>query len=823
MIKKSNEAKILNDVFERKVITINELSSMLNSSVETARRRLKLWDAYTSYNKNGRFYTLPTIPEFDKNGLWVYQSIRFSKYGNLKQTIIKQIKLSKAGYDASELSDLLGIPVRSFLSYMKTNKDIKREKIQGRFIYFSEVEDEFLKQKNFRNNMTRIIRLPKDTDAILILAEKIKNPLMNFEALSLLLREKKCFVTPESIRNLFEYHGLTEKKNAEISFLNCLCYYQDKVHFKISIPALFKKAPVFDFFPEEEFCLKDKMLLKVLKREVNRTKITMKIGKFTVRETIKVCPECGTIYRSKELLRIAPPSCNFGYDVLVYVGKAIFICNLPDKAIVEELAVRNVHISLSEISWLGRKFIAYLTLAHRKSAPRIKNEMNSKGGYILHLDGTYEENSPLLMIGLDSIMKIVIGNCKMLSEKSDDIIPFLEDIKQLFGDPLAVIHDMSKGISKAVGIVFKGSLDFICHFHFLRDIGKDILEPEYDNIRKRLKKQGITRKMNYRMRQFKQVVEENMKLIDLLNDNESTCCEDLLQNIPMFSAYSLMQWAFEGQKKGNGYGFPFDRPHFEFAKRLKEIHADIDELRKIRLLRDHKYNNALHKTFFDLSDVINDTPLWKSVDRIEAEIEIFEKLRDAMRIAPKTGKEGLNSEGSSANIKTIEQGVKKFRKEIVSRKGYTENKQHRKMVKQLDKYWEKLFTDPIEVQTDNGKKIIQPQRTNNYAEQSFRDFKRGFRKKTGNGSLGKKLRTMMANTPLVKNLQNPEYMKILLNGHSSLEDLFAEIDANEVRNELKKSQENVDKLPANLKKLIKKSDFPKMLKDYYFGLKSNSL
>ena len=580
--------------------------------------------------------------------------------------------------------------------------------------------------------------------------------------------------------------------------------------------------PTFDFFPEDEFCLKDKNHLNILKTDT-RTKKTMKIGSFRARETIKVCPRCGIQYRSKELSSIVPPSCNFGYDILVYVGKALFVNHLADQTIVEQLAVKDVNISPSEISCLGKKFIAYLTLAHRKSAPRIKGEMALKGGYILHLDATYEDKSPLLMTGLDSIMRIVLGNCKLLSEKSDDIVPFLEDIKNLFGEPLALLHDMSKGIIKAVGIVFPNTLDFICHFHFLRDIGKDLLEAEYDNIRKRLTKHGVTGKLNYRLRKFKQTVDENMQLIDMLNYRESTCCGKLLCTMPVFAAYSLIIWAFEGKKQGNGYGFPFDRPHLDFAKRLKEIHADLDQLRKIKLCKDYKSNKPLHKTFFDLSDVMNDKSLWKSVDRIESEIEIFEKLRDAMRIAPKTSKRGLNSEGSVASIGTIEKGVNKFRKEIVSTKGYSENKQHQKMIEQLDRYWEKLFADPIEVETSDGKKIIQPQRTNNYAEQNFRDLKRGYRKKTGNGSLGKNLRTMLANTPLVKNLQNHEYMKLLLNGKTSLEELFAEIDVNEVRNELENSQGNIEKIPAKLKKLTKKADYPKMLKNYYLELKSNGI
>jgi hypothetical protein len=121
------------------------------------------------------------------------------------------------------------------------------------------------------------------------------------------------------------------------------------------------------------------------------------------------------------------------------------------------------------------------------------------------------------MSGLDAIMKIVLANCKLLSEKSDAIIPFLEDIKNLFGEPLALVHDMSKGIIKAVNRVFPNSLDFICHFHFLRDIGKDLLEDEYDNIRKRLTVHGIAGKLNYRLRAFKQIVDDNTAMIDIVS------------------------------------------------------------------------------------------------------------------------------------------------------------------------------------------------------------------------------------------------------------------------------------------------------------------
>jgi hypothetical protein len=218
MDKDSNDNKIFKIIYRKKIITIDALSSLLNSSIKTARRRLKLWEAYTSYNKNGRYYTLPNIPEFDTNGLWAYRTIHFSKYGNLKQTTINLIKRSKAGLDAAEMNDLLGISVRSFLTALQKHPDLKREKIHGRFVCFSAVEKVYIKQKDCRAGMTRIKQLPSDIDAILILVETIKNPQLSIEDLSLRLKENNCNVTPENIRNLFAYHGLTVKKMPEAPF-----------------------------------------------------------------------------------------------------------------------------------------------------------------------------------------------------------------------------------------------------------------------------------------------------------------------------------------------------------------------------------------------------------------------------------------------------------------------------------------------------------------------------------------------------------------------------------------------------------------------------
>ena len=130
------------------------------------------------------------------------------------------------------------------------------------------------------------------------------------------------------------------------------------------------------------------------------------------------------------------------------------------------------------------------------------------------------------------------------------------------------------------------------------------------------------------------------------------------------------------------------------------------------------------------------------------------------------------------------------------------------MIAQIDKYWDKLFADPILVDTPNGKVTIYPQRTNNIMERFFRDFKRGDRKKTGNLSINRTLQAMLADTPLARNLKNGEYVKILLDGCQSLEERFSRIESQEVRDELAKAKNSPEKIPAKIKKLIAQ---PKLL------------
>lgn len=587
--------------------------------------------------------------------------------------------------------------------------------------------------------------------------------------------------------------------------MNTLQNYREKMAGESSARYLFAQRPLLPFRSERIDCPDCQASLKVHKTRT-KTLHTLPVGSFTAHETLLQCDHCEnkTIYAAEQLSRLAPCGSRFGYDVMVCVGKALFLRHRRSEEIIHELLGRNVRISGSEVEYLGKKFVVYLALAHRQSAPRLQQAMRDKGGYILHLDGTWECRGPMLMSSLDSISQIVLGNVKLPSEKTEEIIPFLEEIKRRYGLPVAVVHDMGSGIVAAVEKVFPAIPDFICHFHFLRDVGKDLLEQDYDGIRKRLRKHAISQKLQYHAQRLKATLDQQPGLVDHFCQSvqaNSLPSKDR-ERFPLLCAYSLIQWVLEGKTQAEGYGFPFDRPQVEFAKRLFLVDKQLEQIKDVHLRGQWSDNIPLFKLSCELKKVSGEGGLQRMVEAIEVKIEAFDQLRRAMRIAEVGGSAGLNSGSGEVATGPIEKAVNKFRQKITARCDYPSNSNWKTMIEQIDKYGDKLFADPIAVETPNGRLLIQPQRTNNIMERFFRDFRRGARRKTGHNSISKFLQSMIADTPLVRNLDHAQYLKVLLNGHANLEDCFAQIDIDAVREEMDAAQRSAERVPLRIRQLI---------------------
>lgn len=553
----------------------------------------------------------------------------------------------------------------------------------------------------------------------------------------------------------------------------------------------------------------------------------MHVGGLQVTETLLKCNKCQhkQVYRSQELHNIVPEGSNYGYDVMTYIGESMFSNHKQAGEIQTLLQKRNIPISISEIEYLARKFIIYLSVAHERNSSGIVEIMNDNGGYILHLDALGgSKGGERLISGVDGISDIVLGNAKIKSENSDYIIPFLEEIRDLFGEPLAVVQDMGKGIMKAVRTVFLGISILICHFHFLRDIGKDLLEESYDVIRKRLRHFGFLTKLRKIAKELKVEFEGNQEAIDTFHQAMLSHQQIDLNNSTnaAIHLYTIVEWVLDWKNQSAGYGFPFDRPHFDLASRIKKslevIGAPKDAGKPLSIVA--RIREQLIAMF---TGIVEDVELKNAMSDISSEIQIFDELRNAMRVAPENGKNGLNDEGECDDIKSIEAAVDAFRTKWTAQGEFSKQKKGIRFLKQIDKYRVQLFADPITVKTATGTKTILPQRTNNLMEQMFRDISRGNKRKTGVDCIGRTIRTMVADTPLIRNLKNDDYQKVIMGDKRNLSEVFAGIDVKTIRKRMAEHNVSNEKIPPKIQLLLKESSLPFLLSNTADIRKSNRI
>lgn len=559
---------------------------------------------------------------------------------------------------------------------------------------------------------------------------------------------------------------------------------------------LFPALPLIRFEPDSRKC-DCSGERKVLKTQ-RRTIATLAIGQLRVHETITCCDRCQSVTRSESLRRLVPQYGKFGFDVIVHVGTELFVKSRGDLEIQQALAERNIPISLREIGTLGARFITYLALVHQEADGELKNLLGSNGGYVLHLDGTCEGNSPHLMTALDEFSEIVLGNVKLPSENTAMIVPFLKQFKRSYGQPLALVHDMGTGILDAIRQVFPRVPDFICHFHFLRDIGKDLFDHEHVMLRNGFKKYRSKTQLRSLAKKLRQQIQDDPKCCRTLESIQLAAPVSQIVRV-----YLLVLWILDYAHELDGIGFPFDRAQLAFYERIKKA-WDVTLMTSDETMDDMA---PLKRT---LSPVMQDHEMERMAERLREKTALFDQLRKAMRIAMPDTDHGLNDDGTDCDMMTIKAKVTSFRKKLVAliAKMAQPDIAYKKMLKQIDKYWEKLFADPIAVKTANGILRVQPQRTNNLLERFFRDFKKRCRKKSGAHSMSRILKTMLADTPLVRNLQNEHYMKALLNGAPDLPTRFAQVESVVVRNKLREDKHNPEQIPAPLKKLLRMPGVP---------------
>ena len=81
----------------------------------------------------------------------------------------------------------------------------------------------------------------------------------------------------------------------------------------------------------------------------------MDIGPFYAKETVLYNSD-GAVYQSRQLRSLVPYRCTYGYDVLVYVGRGLFLhCRTEQQIIEEEYAIIRKRLKTHKIRAVLRR------------------------------------------------------------------------------------------------------------------------------------------------------------------------------------------------------------------------------------------------------------------------------------------------------------------------------------------------------------------------------------------------------------------------------------------------------------------------------------
>jgi len=188
---------------------IKPLATDLKYSIPSVRRFLAIVGYYSSFTHNGKWYTLRSTPRFNREGLWFYNDIGFSRAGSLTKTLIALAAKSPAGLTAEQLGEKLHCRCHTILVQLHRRKKLQRQKTGRSFIYLAADPRTAARQRQVISvQSVQIQQLPAEI-AVLVLAEFIRNPEAGFAQLAKTIRRsRKVTVEAAQIERLFQQYAL---------------------------------------------------------------------------------------------------------------------------------------------------------------------------------------------------------------------------------------------------------------------------------------------------------------------------------------------------------------------------------------------------------------------------------------------------------------------------------------------------------------------------------------------------------------------------------------------------------------------------------------
>ena len=522
---------------------------------------------------------------------------------------------------------------------------------------------------------------------------------------------------------------------------------------------------------------------------------TMAFGQVEVSEQHRWCPggcrEAGgqlVHHRSGLLALQVKPGCNFGYDVECYVGRKMYIENMQAAEVHDELKGRGLQMSISEVYNLADKFLNHLEGVHLESAGQLRAAMMNGGGYVAHIDATCDKGRGCTFVVLSGWDGWALISGRVETEHYELIQPFLQQAIDLFGAPVGFMRDMGGSMRKAIeNMAFPSGLrppELVCHYHFGKDVGKDILNHGHEKLRCLFRESKLKQKLQNYIKSLSELMKglplQRMAAKWVAGDETGIPAGDEGMAVIRSFAQRVLDYGHDESLKK----FPFTRPYLELYDRCCGISAMLTKEAELG-----RHSGQTGKYIIRLQNIllpIAESKVFKcAADILREKAIVFDRLRAVLRLDSEDGciSKVCEAELNAAVLTSMERGFNEFIEELNNELKFSSKVFTNKAIK--------IILDHIEVHGDYlwGHKITTPTfcgepitrfifRTNNILECFFRPVKRNIRRRTGCGDVGYSLEHTKASVCYIGNLLSQKYLDIVYDGSlDNMESKFALYDA----------------------------------------------
>ncbi|WP_393971408.1 hypothetical protein OXIME_001684 [Oxyplasma meridianum] len=480
-------------------------------------------------------------------------------------------------------------------------------------------------------------------------------------------------------------------------------------------------------------------------------KLKTSSGIFPIINEIMECSIHG-IYRSDILGSIVSPHCTYANDIMIKAAMEMF---LDGRSSSEVSLIKETGISDRHVRRLAGMALTIFSEIHEESLDKLRKEIKS---YILQIDGTVDSDFAMIVVVRDAISGFVLYAKKCHSESEASIEEIFLTVRERFGIPAGIISDMREGILSAAGNVFPRVPIRICLMHFLRDLGKDLMDELHKALGSAINRAGIKSKLKAILRNMPDYDQVTLYEIEYgycskRNTMENMSIRRILEKITSINGSS-------------GYGFPFSLRHLNFFNACKDAMKHLADLREKTDRRETL--DLISQIMNNLSKITKNAHTdHMAHDLSDINSLVFQKIRNGFSI-PDSG--NLSEEKKYDSLKddpVIHESIGIIMGEfLVYMKTRIEAHIFSAAKHAIDQYtkWESYLY------AKNPEGTIP--RTNNGIEGFFRRMRRNVRKRCGNIATGNILTQSGVQLALFQNMGNRKYKGIVF-GSEDISSVFA--------------------------------------------------